>query len=51
MEEQLFVKKLQGVFRPDEMKIGRLVSRKQGSNRTEFSVDMEKQQKITVGIW
>ena len=50
MEEQLFVKKLQGVFRPDEMKIGRLVSRKQGSNRTEFSVDMEKQQKITVGF-
>jgi predicted ATP-dependent endonuclease of OLD family len=28
MEEQYFVKKLQGVFRPDEMKLGRLVSRK-----------------------
>lgn len=38
MEEQLFVKKIQGVFRPDEMKIGRLVSRKRGSNRTDFSV-------------
>lgn len=50
MEEQLFVKKIQGVFRPDEMKIGRLVSRKQGSNRTEFSVELEKKQKITVGF-
>ena len=46
VEEQLFVKKIQGVFRPDEMKIGRLVSRKQGSNRTEFSVELEKKQKI-----
>lgn len=27
MEEQLFVSKLQGVFRPDEMKIGRLVKK------------------------
>ena len=50
MEEQLFVKKIQGIFRPDEMKIGRLVSRKQGSNRTNFSVDLEKKQKITVGF-
>lgn len=36
MEEKMFVEKLQGVFRPDEMKIGRLVSRKQGSNHTDF---------------
>ena len=50
MEEQLFVKKIQGVFRPDEMKIGRLVSRKQGSSRTEFSVDLEKKNKISVGF-
>ena len=50
MEEQVFVKKIQGVFRPDEMKIGRLVSRKQGSNRTEFSIDLEKKQKISVGF-
>ena len=48
MEEQLLVKKIQGVFRPDEMKIGRLVSRKQGSNRTDFSVELEKKQKIAV---
>ena len=50
MEEQIFVKKIQGVFRPDEMKIGRLVSRKQGSNRTEFSLDLDKNQKIAVGF-
>ena len=50
MEEQVFVKKIQGVFRPDEMKIGRLVSRKQGSNRTDFSIDLEKKQKISVGF-
>lgn len=50
MEEQLFVKKIQGVFRPDEMKIGRLVSRKRGSNRTDFSVELEKDQKIAVGF-
>ena len=50
MEEQLFVKKIQGVFRPDEMKIGRLVSRKQGSNRTEFSLDIEKKDKISIAF-
>lgn len=50
MEEQLFVKKLQGVFRPDELKVGRLVSRRQGSNRTEFSVYLDKKEKITVAF-
>lgn len=50
MEEQLFVNKLQGVFRPDEMKIGRLVSRKQGSNRTDFEVLLDKNQKIAIGF-
>lgn len=49
-EEQLYVKKIQGVFRPDEMKIGRLVSRKRGSNRTEFSVELERKHKITVSF-
>ncbi len=48
MEEQLFVKKLQGIFRPDEMKIGRLVSRRQGSNRTSCSVDLENGQRVNV---
>lgn len=50
MEEQLIVKKIQGVFRPDDMKIGRLVSRRQGSNRTEFAVELEKKYKISVGF-
>ena len=50
MEEQVFVKKIQGVFRPDEMKIGRLVSRKQGSNRTDFSIDLEKKQKSQLDL-
>lgn len=50
MEEQLFVNKLQGVFRPDGMKIGRLVSRKQGSNRTDFEVLLDKNQKIAIGF-
>ena len=50
VEEQLIVKKIQGVFRPDEMKIGRLVSRRQGSNRTEFAIELEKKYKISVGF-
>ena len=50
LEEKLFVDKLQGVFRPDEMKIGRLVSRKQGSNRTEFEILLDKKQKISIGF-
>jgi len=50
MEEQLFVKKLQGVFRPDDLKVGRLVSRRKGSNRTEFSVYLDKKEKITVAF-
>lgn len=50
MEEQLFVNKLQGVFRPNGMKIGRLVSRKQGSNRTDFEVLLDKNQKIAIGF-
>ena len=50
MEEQFFVNKLQGVFRPDGMKIGRLVSRKQGSNRTDFEVVLNKKQRISIGF-
>ena len=50
MEEQYFVKKMQGVFRPDEMKLGRLVSRKRGNKRTDFSVDLDKKQKVSAGF-
>lgn len=49
-EEKRFVDKLQGVFRPDGMRIGRLVSRKQGSARTDCSIILEKNQKITIGF-
>ncbi len=49
-EERLFVEKLQGVFRPDDMKIGRLVSRVQGSDRADFSIVMDHNQKISVGF-
>ena len=49
-EEKMFVEKLQGVFRPDEMKIGRLVSRKQGSNHTDFSITLDKNQMISIGF-
>ena len=48
--EQIFVEKLQGVFRPDEMKIGRLVSRKQGSNRTDFEIELEREQRVSMGF-
>ncbi len=50
MAERSFVEKLQGVFRPDEMKIGRLVSRVQGSNRAEFCAILDKKQKISMGF-
>lgn len=50
IEEKVFVDKLRGVFRPDEMKIGRLVSRKQGSNRTDFTIGLDRGQKISVGF-
>lgn len=50
MEEKLFVGKLQGVFRPDQMKIGRLVSRKRGSNRTDFKVVLDKNRELSIGF-
>lgn len=50
MEEKLFVEKLQGVFRPDAMKIGRLVRRKHGSSHTDFSVKIENNCNVSVGF-
>jgi AAA15 family ATPase/GTPase len=50
MAERIVVEKLQGVFRPDGMKIGRLVSRVQGSNRTDFNVILDRKQKVSVGF-
>lgn len=48
VEEKLFVDKLQGVFRPDGMKIGRLVSRKQGSNHTDIQIIFDKERAISI---
>ena len=44
--EEVFVNKLQGVFRPDNNVIGRLVGRKQGSNKTEVNVTFSDSSKI-----
>lgn len=46
--EATFVEKLTGVFRPDEMKIGRLVSRKQGNGRASVRMELEKGDFISV---
>ena len=40
--EAAIVEKRQGNCRPDEGKIGRLVSRKQGSNRTDIEIVLER---------
>lgn len=39
------LKKIQGVFRPDEMKIGRLVKRKRGSNTAEIELNLKSNEK------
>lgn len=48
--ETAIVDKIQGIFRPDEQKIGRLVSRKQGSNRTDVKLGLEKDESISFGF-
>lgn len=48
--EENIVKKMTGIFRPDEDKIGRLVSRIQGSNRAEISVKLQKAGTINIGF-
>ena len=47
--ESAIVEKMQGNFRPDEGKIGRLVSRKQGSNRTDIEIG-QKNGKVSIGF-
>ena len=39
------LKKIQGVFRPDEMKIGRLVKRKRGSNQAKIQLSLKTNEK------
>ena len=48
--ESAIVEKMQGNFRPDEGKIGRLVSRKQGSNRTDIEIGLERNGKVSIGF-
>lgn len=48
--EDAIVEKMQGVFRPDDGKIGRLVSRKQGSNKTDIKIGLEKKDAISIGF-
>ena len=48
--EKIFVEKLQGVFRPDEKVIGRLVSRKRGSNRTDNTIVFDNGTQVQVGF-
>lgn len=40
------LKKIQGTFRPDEMKIGRLVKRKRGSNTAQIEINLKLKEKI-----
>lgn len=48
--ENKFTEKMQGVFRPDEDTIGRLVSRKQGSNKASIEIKLTNHKKITLKI-
>lgn len=50
MSEAVVVEKMQGVFRPDEMRLGRMVSRKPGCNRTDFSLAMDDGGGVNVGF-
>lgn len=43
--ERYFVQKFQGVFRPDDHNIGRLVKRKQGMNTEKISISFSNQNK------
>lgn len=48
--EATFVEKLTGVFRPEEMKVGRLVSRRQGNGRASISMELEKGDSVSVAF-
>lgn len=48
--EAAFVEKLIGVFRPDGMKVGRLVSRRQGNGRATISMELEKGDSISMAF-
>ena len=46
----MLVNKIQGVFRPDKDAIGRLVNRKQGSNRADIKINFDDDVKLHVGF-
>ena len=46
----MLVNKIQGVFRPDKDAIGRLVNRKQGSNRADIKINFDDDTKLHVGF-
>lgn len=48
--EEILVSKLQGVFRPDDDKIGRLVGRIRGRNRTEIAITVNENSKLEIGF-
>lgn len=48
--EEILVEKLQGVFRPDDDKIGRLVRRVQGRKRSDISITINENSKLEFGF-
>lgn len=48
--ENMLVSKLQGVFRPDKDAVGRLVNRKQGSNRAEITIAFDSGNPLEIGF-
>ena len=48
--ENMLVSKLQGVFRPDKDTIGRLVNRKQGSNRSDIRILFDSDESLEIGF-
>lgn len=48
--EALLVSKLRGVFRPDDDKIGRLVGRIRGRNRTDIAITLNDNAKLEFGF-
>lgn len=48
--EAAFVEKLTGVFRPEEMKVGRMVSRRQGNGRASIAMELEKGDSLSVAF-
>lgn len=48
--ESIIVSKLQGVFRPDNDSVGRLVKRKQGSSRTEVNIKYGTESNLHIGF-